>query len=161
MPGLCSRIEPETFCSSLLILSENTRTRELKAMLYWAYESWSEREGGGKKKSRRKGDKNEGREIGGWRYHYWAFLGMKGNDPVKRRRESGSRKAGGRELPLCSAGWVSLTQLNGALENRANQKPSSLNKTSQVAANVCHLRLEQLAILLKSYCDLQLRWEFN
>lgn len=47
MPGLCSRIEPETFCSSLLILTENTRTRELKAMLYWAYESWSQREIGG------------------------------------------------------------------------------------------------------------------
>lgn len=39
----------------------------------------------------------------------------------------------------CALQDVSLTQLNGALENRANQKPSSLNKTSQVAVNnICH-----------------------
>lgn len=112
-------------------------------MLYWAYESWSERERererGEKRKGRQKWREREKARLGEWCCHYKAFQGVKGNDPVKRGRESGRGREGGGEregeLPLCSAGWVSLIQLNRALEDKVNQKPSSLNRTSDVAAN--------------------------
>lgn len=46
---------------------------------------------------------------------------------------------------------MSLIQLNRALEDKVNQKPSSLNRASEVAANsICHLGSNSLPYPLQS-----------